>query len=228
MYHNRCIWCHSPLIEPLTIDTMFSKIPCLCTECKSNLMIKASCPRCDACGKKLAQDETICQDCVWIKQNFGFTNSVDFICDYHEDIKHFLHQYKTSGDIVLAQAIAEMIYTTYKSRYFRQFDLIIPMPISHERLCIRGFNHITEIFSHMNLSYHDILETEYREKQMHLNKRERIKQDNPFQLKQSINKNARILLVDDIYTTGLTMSHARSVLLSNKHCEIKMLAFARA
>lgn len=230
MYHNRCIVCDNQLIEILTIDSLFSSLPMICDVCENNIVQINVCKRCENCKKKLDIDENKCIDCMFIQSQFSFTNELDFVSDYHAQLSALLHQYKSSGDILLAKVLAHLTLKHYSKKYFKQFDYIIPMPISDKRLALRGFNHITTILDYMAIKYHNVLQTDYREKQMHLTKKERLSQTNPFRLINAcdIKDNARILLFDDIYTTGLTMSHAKSVLLSNKHCEIKMLAFARA
>ncbi|WP_414043743.1 ComF family protein [Macrococcus sp. EM39E] len=227
MYYNKCIVCQNDLIETFTIDNLFTPQLRVCNRCVGKMMQQEEVIRCLNCKKKLAVNEKTCMDCMFIETHFGFRNHVDFVSDYNEHVSNIIHQYKSNGDIALAQAMATCLLIQYNKSYFKYFDYIIPMPISEHRLKVRGFNHINEILDKMQIKYHDILHTEYREKQMMLSKLERIFQENPFTLEQNIKEGSRILLVDDIYTTGLTISHARSVFLSYKHCEIKVLAFAR-
>lgn len=227
MYKNFCIICHSMHTTAVTIDNMFRKLNTVCDKCHGRINIEQT-RRCDSCKKKLADDETECKDCKFIEKHFGFINDVDIVTDYSEEIKALIHRYKTSGDFILCQAIAEIILHHYSYKYFSQFDYVIPMPISDARLKSRGFNQIEAIVKSMCIKYHPLLNTEYRDKQMELSKLSRIQQANPFTLKAPIEENKSILLIDDIYTTGLTISHARSVLLPYKHSRIKVLAFARS
>ncbi|MCU7556305.1 ComF family protein [Macrococcus capreoli] len=228
MTHQRCIICHQPIHEILTIDNLFKRVPFVCDDCKQTVLQRHDVRRCTYCQKALAEDETDCLDCQFILKYFGFVNHVNMICEYHEEMSKLLHQYKSNGDVLLAKAFAQIFQSQLTRQYFKAFDMVIPMPTSNERLRTRGFNPVSTILDAMHVQYSEVLTTAYREKQMGLNKIDRMKQDNPFKCIGSLQDNARILLVDDIYTTGLTASHASSVLLSNKHCEITVLAFARA
>ncbi|WP_411814808.1 ComF family protein [Mammaliicoccus sciuri] len=72
-------------------------------------------------------------------------------------------------------------------------------------------------------------ETEERQKQSELTKLERSSQHNPFKINKDIDfENKRILLVDDIYTTGLTMHRLAELLFIRKIRKIDALTFARA
>ncbi|WP_411814941.1 ComF family protein [Mammaliicoccus sciuri] len=79
------------------------------------------------------------------------------------------------------------------------------------------------------MKYIQIYETEERQKQSELTKLERSSQHNPFKINKDIDfENKRILLVDDIYTTGLTMHRLAELLFIRKIRKIDALTFARA
>ena len=79
------------------------------------------------------------------------------------------------------------------------------------------------------IKYIQIYETEERQKQSELTKLERSSQHNPFKINKDIDfENKRILLVDDIYTTGLTMHRLAELLFIRKIRKIDALTFARA
>ena len=74
-----------------------------------------------------------------------------------------------------------------------------------------------------------IYETEERQKQSELTKIKRSFQHNPFKINKDIDfENKRILLIDDIYTTGLTIHRLAELLFIRKIRKIDALTFARA
>ena len=74
----------------------------------------------------------------------------------------------------------------------------------------------------------NILGTNIRPKQSELGKLERSNAPNPFYVKEDIDiRDKVILLIDDIYTTGLTIHHAGCKLLSLNVRKFKVFAFAR-
>ncbi|MDN8763598.1 phosphoribosyltransferase family protein, partial [Staphylococcus aureus] len=76
------------------------------------------------------------------------------------------------------------------------------------------------------IKYIQVFETEERKKQSELTKIERSSQHNPFKINKDIDfENKRILLVDDIYTTGLTMHRLAELLFIRKIRKIDALTF---
>ncbi len=88
--------------------------------------------------------------------------------------------------------------------------LIVPIPLSDERLYERAFNQAEVIAKWIQPEIDLILRREHREKQSKKSRHERITSKNPFILTKTINK--PVLLVDDIYTTGTTLRHASTML----------------
>ena len=113
-----------------------------------------------------------------------------------------------------------------KIRYFN--FVLIPIPSWKEEDDIRGFNHVEEIFKSLNLPMIKCLRKKEKFKQSNLNKQERKK------IKQKIEvidgellKNKNILIVDDVMTTGSTISAAIELLAQYQPKNIKILVLAR-
>lgn len=70
--------------------------------------------------------------------------------------------------------------------------------------------------------------TELRPKQSKLGKVERARAINPFYIKEDVDlTDKEILLVDDIYTTGLTIHHAGYKLYDKNVRKFKVFTFSR-
>ena len=109
-----------------------------------------------------------------------------------------------------------------------QFDYIVPIPSPVERDRDRTFSPVKVVLDQMGVHYTEILETRIRPKQSALGKMKRARSANPFTFNSEINiANKSILLVDDIYTTGLTVHNAGAQLYVRKIRKLGVLTFAR-
>ena len=96
--------------------------------------------------------------------------------------------------------------------HLSDFDYVIPIPLSKQRMRERGFKQ-SEIFArciskafNIPLNTSDVSRTKHTVRQSALNTADRIKNvQNAFSAEHSL-KDKRVILVDDIYTTGNTMA----------------------
>lgn len=220
MDRRRCLICSSWFQEAITLRNYFSRRALICPKCSIHFVL-SDVRRCPHCRKKLAVDEEACLDCEFIKQRFVPVDCIHCLYDYNDVVRSTIHQYKFHKDIVLAELFAGQL----ERHPMTHIDAVVPMPTSEERLHERGFDTINEIVRHTKLNICSCLKTQARKKQAELTKSERLKEDNPFFLEGTPPQ--KILIVDDIYTTGLTVHRAAEVL--RKHSEyIEVLTFARA
>ncbi|RIN17381.1 ComF family protein [Mammaliicoccus vitulinus] len=149
-------------------------------------------------------------------------NQLYTIYDYQGLAKDLIQQYKLVGDVAIAQIFQLPI------SIMKQYDYVIPAPIHPNKLAKRTFDHVTFVLDSQNIKYTQIFETEERLKQSDLSKRARALQHNPFKIKRDLElENKKILLVDDIYTTGLTIHRLAELLIVRKIRKIDALTFAR-
>ncbi|WP_158245672.1 ComF family protein [Mammaliicoccus stepanovicii] len=142
--------------------------------------------------------------------------------DYKGVVKSLIHQYKSNGDIALSD-----IYTIPR-KLTLSYDIVIPAPIHINKLKNRTFDHVAYVLDKQHIQYQQIFITKERRKQSDLSKRERAHQQNPFEITREIPlENKRILLVDDIYTTGLTIHQMAELLFMRKIRKVDALTFAR-
>ncbi|AWE60422.1 putative amidophosphoribosyltransferase, ComFC [Staphylococcus aureus] len=138
-------------------------------------------------------------------------------------MKEMIHQYKFLKDYYLCELLAHLIeipQTTY--------DYIVPIPSSPPHDLSRTFNPVEAVLKAKGIRFDKILKMSNRPKQSHLTKKERLADENPFIIDTELDLNDKeILLVDDIYTTGLTIHRAGCKLYAKNIRKFKVFAFAR-
>ena len=121
---------------------------------------------------------------------------------YEENMKVYFSRYKFMGDYCLRKIFQKDIKNNLKP-FLKKGYTIVPVPLSEERLVERGFNQVEGLIE--GIPYQDIFEKRDIEKQSSKTREERLSQDNAFCLKKGINVPDKIIIVDDIYTTGSTL-----------------------
>ena len=215
-----CLWCDAEIILRISWENVFQlkSQEKICTQCKANLeRIKGS--QCEKCARPYF--EKVCHDCKkWSHLYAGkdplIKNVSVFM--YNPFMKEIITRWKYQGDYVLIEMFANIFRFHFKKSFSflpKQY-LIVPIPLSEERLLERGFNQADQLASFLPTTPTPTLKRHHSEKQAKKTRMERMTTKNPFKLQQSINK--PVILVDDIYTTGRTLRHA-AVLLQEKGCQ---------
>ena len=117
----------------------------------------------------------------------------------------------------------------------QSYDTIIPVPISKKRMKERGYNQSLLIarelskYAKIPLQANCLFKTRNIIEQSKLNKEQRKENiQNVYELKNGeILTNKRILLVDDIYTTGSTVNECAKILQQAKTEKIDVLVVAK-
>ena len=124
-------------------------------------------------------------------------------------------------DVFLNLFIQELkiLYMGYK---------IIPVPSYKEDDEKRGFNHVNEVFKMLGLEILPIVEkTEHFKQAEHgVKKRKEIRKYLRLNIQNSLSK-TRVLIVDDIYTTGSTIKATINLVEKLNPKEIKILVLAK-
>ncbi len=144
---------------------------------------------------------------------------------YDEQMKSKIYQMKGCGDIELAQIFVKPYALELKMRYFGY--TMICLPSYEEDYKIRGFKHVDEMFSCLKLKKCDcLLKTEHH-KQSDQSFKKRKEIVTFIQIKGNPDlKNKKVLLVDDICTTGSTLRAAINLIktLNPKIIEVLVVA----
>lgn len=186
---------------------------------------------CGMCGK--ISNQAICENCYETMKEKIKANIDDYSQDkskyfekhaylffYEDIIREKILQYKFHEKSYLAEMFFEFFVKNEKiSRFLKKYDIIMPVPISKKRLHQRGYNQSAliarKISKNSNILYENIL-IKYKNNlpQSTLNKEKRMQNvKNVYKLQNmpTIRKK-KILLFDDIYTTGSTVNECAKIL----------------
>ena len=203
--------------------------------------------RCLECDEIIPKDEIVCVKCLdkihfthWdfgenlLKQKAQFLFPVEkafslMFFDKKGLSREILHQLKYRNQErvggILAGWVTERMEITEKP------DLLINIPLHPKKHKERGYNQL-HLFTEKLAEYyeipfrHDLLQREsYHKAQAQKNKADRGETKYHFSLSENI-ENKHILLIDDIYTTGNTMSAAVWEILKYKGNKLSILVMA--
>ena len=144
---------------------------------------------------------------------------------YNNKLRQEIYQFKGCYDIELGETFLYP-YESELSLIFKDY-IVIPMPSNKEDDETRGFNHVQVIFSHLTLEMKPILFKTKNVKQSERKFKERKEILNEIDIDNSIDlKDKKILLVDDIMTTGNTLTAAIRIMEKQNIKSIKILVLA--
>ncbi|WP_068673090.1 ComF family protein [Oceanobacillus sp. Castelsardo] len=223
-----CAWCDTEIILQLSWANlmMLEKAEILCPECKFDLeWIQGN--RCDRCSRNT--NEKRCTDCQWWekqKENGSFLFNYS-IFSYNPFMKEVIAKWKYRGDYYLGYIFENYVMEAFREKFsfLKKEGLVVPIPLSEERLLERGFNQAKMIADFLPLETKELLTRLHGEKQSKKSRKERILTGSPFFITETINK--PVLLVDDIYTTGTTLRHAARLLMEHGCPSVYALTLVR-
>jgi competence protein ComFC len=229
---NYCLICHDRIESTLGWVDLFvpEQKEVVCYECLTKLE-RIEGVRCQICMRSFLkldayyQKGELCFDCYrWeeepnykgiLKQNYS-------LYSYNQFLKELIAKYKYRGDYVLAKIFASEIEKKIKEM---KPNYIIPIPLSEERMYERGFNQAEALILEAGLQSTNILTRIHSEKQSKKSRTERIHLPQVFHTTAQVT--GKIIIIDDIYTTGSTLRHAARVLKNIGADEIFSITIAR-
>lgn len=220
LYPKRC-----PVCDGILPDTPLEKGRNVCLRCNEKLRYIMS-PRCYICGKQLYYaNEEYCADCQ--KKKHLFKQGVG-VFGYDDRVKASMYRFKYSNRREYAAFYGEAIVSRY-GHLIRSWkpEVIIPVPMYKIKKLQRGYNQAELIADEVGrllevpVDKKLLVRSRATKAMKELDDEQRIKNlQNAFKITDSIVKYKKILLVDDIYTTGSTIDACSEVLLQAGAAEI--------
>lgn len=203
----------------------------LCRSCFQKITFKDNyC--CPWCGRFSFYGHTCpqCRQSYWL-------NGVWVVGEYENAIlNNCIKKFKFKGIKDLAHPLSVLV-SLYKknNRIQKEFDVIVPVPLHARRMLSRGYNQSTLLAKKISLVFHGkihediIIRVKDTSPQTHLNMENRLKNiQGAFTI---IDKTAvqgkKILLIDDVMTTGATLNECAKELAKAGASEIWGIVLAR-
>ena len=217
LYPERCPVCHGILQGKNFV----------CPSCRQKLpYIKE--PKCKKCGKEVEKEEQeYCRDCQRFSHSFDKGGAV---FAYDQVMRKSISMFKYHNRREYARFYAAEMYE--HCRHFLNTcnpDVILPVPIHRQKKRQRGFNQAELVAKKLGKMMKVPVDSKYlirREKTVP--QKELSRQKRKANLKQAFKVNKtnrtyeRVLIVDDIYTTGATIDAISEILREN---QVKIIFF---
>ena len=218
-----------PFIKPfcLLCTALHSNFFGLCDGCINDLPWHNA-PQCPQCG--LLSNGLTCGNCLHAIPHFDATHAL-FTYDY--PINGLLQHYKYREMIHLAHTFSGLLHQRKLSTFIQNIDVIIPMPMHHQRLKERGFNQALELARLLSrkmgitLDYKNCQRIKLTPPQANLALKERTRNiRGVFECKKNF-QGQRIALVDDVMTTGASLNELAKTLKNSGAAHVECWVIAR-
>lgn len=200
---------------------------CICDTCAKDFTNSPH--RCQSCAYPLTEHLDFCGQCLNHSPAFNRTYT---LYDYQGPIAQLIKDFKYNHQLCIGDYFAQQLYDLYQT--LPDYDAIIPMPLSKQRTQERGFNQVLELLrkivkkTPVIINTHSVKRIKATQSLFELNPEQR-----RVEIKGAFTADPmpyqKVLLVDDILTTGASLNELTTTILKNtsvKHCDVMTLSRA--
>lgn len=212
IYPPRC-----PVCDGVLFDKDMPERPMVCSGCMGKIRFISQ-PTCMRCGKPMdGEMEELCHDCA--NKKFDYQRGVAAFC-YSKEMKRSMYGFKYNNRREYGKYYAKMIYEA-NGNVIQSWnaDVLIPVPLHPKRQRKRGYNQALVLAKCLNeylgipVDEGALSRIKNTVPQKELATKERNNNiEKAFQTGANVIKYRKVILVDDIYTTGATINECAKVL----------------
>ncbi|RLB30338.1 MAG: ComF family protein [Deltaproteobacteria bacterium] len=234
IYPPRCAVCGAFLIHEKSLKGNGARG--FCSRCLSDFH-KIRPPYCTICGKPFIsenQEDHLCEDCL---RKHPYYEALRAPYVYEGAMLEAIHLFKYGGKRHLSKSLGALI-AQFAAEWLGADNplLVMPVPLHPKRLRERGFNQSlllgrdVALRLGVKLDFLSLRRVRYTQPQTTLGRKERLKNvREAFALEPLSNvKGKRILIVDDVTTTGSTLNECARILKRAAAEKVFALTLARA
>ncbi len=205
----------------------------ICESCRGNLR-ELKPPLCPLCARELPLFGRlrICRECRGEKHYVDQTWS---LFSYNDPLRKLLHLIKFRRKYALLRIFECAVKNFAETKVANEFDYVVPVPLDRRKKWERGFNQASVLARFFKKPMRCPVEESLEKKKVTFSQSLLTKQNRLMNLRQSFKvscprfvKNKKILLVDDIYTTGATVNECARTLKENGAASVSVFTLARA
>lgn len=243
LFPGRCLNCNALCPWPGHAASATGLTGYVCPHCDSRIEWMGS-PLCTQCGRSFASDQGVDHVCGACRnENYAFQGA-RAVGRYGGALRAVIQHYKYRGCEPLAKPLGQLLWDAcWRYGLMDDVDAIVPVPLHRQRLRNRGFNQADLLlrqwprlaasqgvpFDGRQILSNALVRRRRTAPQAGLDRNAR--QANlrrAFALGTENVGGRRILLVDDVFTTGATVHACAQVLRRGGAASVKVLTLARA
>lgn len=219
LYPPRCVSCQNP-------DAW------LCPHCLNNILFIHA-PFCQCCGTPLATSLSSCGQCR--KNPLKYIDGIRAVSLFKNNpIRPAIHFLKYNNHKAVAAILGKLLADAYQD-YNLSADVIVPVPLHPARLHERGYNQSELLarnvgkFLSLPVNTTTVQRVRQTKSQMELGAKERYRNvAGAFSCRDNVLSGQRVLLIDDVYTTGSTLVACAEALKQKGVATVWGLTLAKA